>query len=111
MFERGLDSERVFGHHAAMGRTSVRRRIASAALVVGALAVAVPAAAGATRVGPASPPGVRYVVQPGDTVWGIAVALHPDADPREVADAIVSASSLDGAAIVPGQVLLVPARG
>ena len=68
---------------------------------------------------PAELPGV-YIVQPGDTLWDIAVAIAPGADPRglvhELADAaggstlepgqqivIDASSSADGAALEPGR--------
>jgi hypothetical protein len=47
---------------------------------------------------------VTYVVQPGDTVWSIADALAPEADPRPLVDAIVEANG--GAGLVVGQRLV-----
>jgi LysM domain len=43
-------------------------------------------------VGPVSEPGTVYVVQPGDTLWSIAEAIAPDADPRPVVDALREAN-------------------
>jgi LysM repeat protein len=34
---------------------------------------------------------IVYVVQPGDTVWGIARSVEPDDDPRRTVDAILAA--------------------
>ncbi|SEP14901.1 LysM peptidoglycan-binding domain-containing protein [Trujillonella endophytica] len=49
------------------------------------------------------------VVQPGDTVWSIAASVAgPEADVRTVVDAIERLNDLEGATIVPGQVLEVP---
>ena len=44
---------------------------------------------------------VSVVVAPGDTVWSIASAVAPDADPRPIVDAIVAANG--GPALVAGQ--------
>jgi hypothetical protein len=43
---------------------------------------------------PAQPPAVgqTYVVKPGDTLWSIAAAIAPDADPRPVVDALREAN-------------------
>ena len=49
-------------------------------------------------------PGV-YVVQPGDTLWGIARALAPDRDPRAVVHEL--ADSAGGAALQPGQRIVI----
>ena len=47
---------------------------------------------------------VTYVVEPGDTVWSIAEALAPGADPRPLVDAIVDANG--GARLDVGQRLV-----
>ena len=49
------------------------------------------------------------VVQPGDTVWSIAGEVTgADQDVRTVVDAIEELNDLEGAALVPGQVLELP---
>ena len=50
----------------------------------------------------------QVVVQPGQTLWSIAAAAQPGADPRLVIPQIVSANSLAGATIYPGEQLWVP---
>jgi LysM repeat protein len=49
-----------------------------------------------------------YVVQPGDTVWSIAVGAAGGADPRDVVDAIAVRNGIDAGAVVPGQALVIP---
>ena len=57
-----------------------------------------------TLAAPGRGPSVtRYVVHSGDTLWSAAHHLAPDADPREVVDALTDARG-DGA-LMPGEVL------
>ena len=58
------------------------------------------------RSSDASGPERRYVVQRYDTLWSIAARGY--ADPREGIWEIEQRNGLDGAAIVPGQVLVLP---
>ena len=51
---------------------------------------------------------LRVVVQPGQTLWSIAVRAEPTADPRVVVQQIIDANSLASPAIEPGEVLRVP---
>ena len=48
------------------------------------------------------------VVQSGDTLWSIASALGGDGDVRAVIDEIQRINHLDGAPLVPGQILQLP---
>lgn len=50
--------------------------------------------------------GYAYVVRPGDTLWSIAARLDPSGDPRPLVDRL--AGELHGAALQPGEVLVVP---
>jgi hypothetical protein len=50
----------------------------------------------------------RIVVQPGQTLWSIAVRADPHADPRLVVQQIMVANSLPGGSLRAGQRLLVP---
>ena len=72
--------------------------------VVAALAVFLWAAF--ARSSDASGPERRYVVRPADTLWSIAATRY--ADPREGVWEIRERNGLDGALIVPGQVLVLP---
>jgi nucleoid-associated protein YgaU len=119
MFERTLDSERVFGHHEGMGRTCVRRRRRIAAAMVSVAVGVVLSAPVAGAFGRHQQPadvGVRpakrweqvYVVRAGDTVWSIAERAAGGADPRVWVDAIALRNGIDAGAVVPGQALILP---
>jgi hypothetical protein len=119
MFEPGLDSEHLFGHHRGMSRTRVRRRrrIAAAmvSVVVGVVLGAPVAGALSRHPEPANAkvlPAKRweqvYVVRVGDTVWSIAESMARGADPRAVVDAIAVRNGIDAGAVVPGQALVIP---
>ncbi len=51
------------------------------------------------------------VVQPGESLWGIAQEIAPGADPRQVVTSIRELNGLTDAPVVPGQSLVVPAFG
>jgi hypothetical protein len=50
----------------------------------------------------------QIVVRPGQTLWSIAAAAEPTADPRTVVQEIMTANALGGAGITAGQLLWVP---
>ena len=52
--------------------------------------------------------GSSVIVQSGDTLWSIATSLGADGDVRGLVDEIQRLNDLDGAALVPGQVLKLP---
>ena len=53
----------------------------------------------------------HVVVQPGDTLWGIAVATAPaGVDPREQVARLRALNHLEGAHLDPWAVVLLPAR-
>jgi Tfp pilus assembly protein FimV len=114
MFERSLDTERLFEHDTTMHRTYVRRRRTLA--IVGTALVAVlmsPLAATAVRPGDASTPvpvaTQTVVVQPGDTLWSIAQRVRPAVDPRETIAWIQDANDVDAGGLEAGRSLVVPA--
>lgn len=52
-------------------------------------------------------PEQRYRVQPGDTLWAIAVDGYAG-DPREAVWRIRDRNDLSGVTLVPGQLLILP---
>jgi hypothetical protein len=52
---------------------------------------------------------VTVTVQPGESLWGIAAAVVPDRDARDVVADIVQLNNLSAGAVFPGQQLFVPA--
>ena len=51
---------------------------------------------------------VTHVVAPGDTLWSIARAAHPGADPRAYVQRIVELNSLATSDVHVGQVIALP---
>jgi len=93
-----------------MARTyAVRRAVALLAFAMAACAV-VMLAIGLVRAVqvPAAAVGVpmSYVVEPGDTLWGIARGFDLDVDIRIVVDELAAANG--GSTIRPGQRLAIP---
>lgn len=78
------------------------------AALAGAWAGPVAEAVGSREPSPVATSG--YVVRAGDTLWSIAVGMVHDEDPRPLVDAIADANELDPGALIPGQVLVMPAR-
>jgi len=74
------------------------------------LAVASSAQAAGHNVpsGPTEHSVTRIVVQPGQTLWSIALQADPQADPRLVVQQIMTANALPSASVTAGQRLLVP---
>jgi LysM repeat protein len=60
------------------------------------------------RAGQSAGPERRYAVQPGDTLWAIALREY-GGDPREAVWEIRQRNGLDGTTVQPGQVLVLPA--
>ena len=99
-------------------RLTRRGRVVVATLVVAiiagiALAVAMLAAGGAQAANHGQPragyQGMHeIVVKPGQTLWSIASAAEPGADPRDVVQQIMTVNAMTGTTISAGQLLWVP---
>lgn len=76
--------------------------------LVGAIVVpaskAIPASNGRPK------PVITHVVRSGETLWGIARALHPHEDPRAGVEALLRLNRLASPGIRAGQILHLPAR-
>ncbi len=100
-------------------RLTRRGRVVAAgasALVIGAVSTVLATAAQAAHTGQAGQAGQagpgRYAakveVRPGQSLWSLAEAYDPDADPRLVVQQIQQLNSLAGDQVQPGEVLWVP---
>jgi hypothetical protein len=120
---RGAAAGSLAAGHRAAGRSGVRLtrrgRLVVAWLAIGVSAAAVAliwlAAAGGAAASDRGLPSravyqglTQVVVQPGQTLWSIASAAEPSADPRLVIQQIVQANALGGATVHAGQLLWVP---
>jgi hypothetical protein len=85
------------------------------AIAAVALAVGLAAAGGADAANHGQPragyQGMHeIVVRPGQTLWSIASAVEPGADPRVVVPEIMTANAMASTTISAGQLLWVPGR-
>lgn len=49
------------------------------------------------------------LVEPGDTLWSIALEVAPASDPRDVVDEIVRLNALGSSSVIAGQSIAIPA--
>ncbi|MCR2794411.1 LysM peptidoglycan-binding domain-containing protein [Microbacterium sp. zg.Y625] len=78
---------------------------------VAVVAVAVLSGGGALATVADSAPAGSFetvTVAPGESLWGIAEEVAPQADPRDVIDAIVRLNALETSAVAAGQRLSIP---
>ena len=92
-----------------------RRVLASAvalpvAVALGAALLGGGAALASRDAGAGSDSFETVTVSAGDSLWGIAVEIAPQADPRDVVDEIVRLNALGGVEVVAGQSLAIPAQ-
>ena len=94
-------------------RITRRGRLVLGALLAGPVAVALaisafsgsPAQAGST----ASTASFEYItVASGETLWDLAGWIAPEADPRDVVNALTELNQLGSTAVQPGQRLAIP---
>ena len=111
--DRSDRPDRIAPRRTAPARPEVyrRRRLVVVALILG-LGLGLMSfgrQAGANRTAEAeAADAVTIVVEPGDTIWGIARTLAPGADPRPMADSLADLAG--GTELQPGQRIVVPAR-
>ena len=94
-------------------RLTLRGRVVVAgasALAISALSIALATAAQASHAGQAAPGryAAKVEVRPGQSLWSLAEAYDPDADPRLVIQQIQQLNSMAGDQLQPGEVLWVP---
>lgn len=56
----------------------------------------------------ADAPPQNVTIQTGETLWRIAVRIHPNKDPRKVIEDIRRVNSLETLNVMPGQAIIVP---
>jgi len=94
-------------------RLTRRGRVVAAgasALAVGALSMVLATGAQASHAGQAAPGryAAKVEVRAGQSLWSLAEAYDPDADPRLVVQQIQQLNSMAGDELQPGEVLWVP---
>lgn len=102
--------------HPAPMRITRRGRLLVSCLIAGlavGMFMAGRAHAGAASSDPAAQPPAApvasVVVQPGDTLWGLAAQMAPREDPRRTVEVLRQLNGLDGGQLTAGQTLKVPA--
>ena len=92
------------------GRVVVTVLLAVLALVAVGLTAAARAQAASSGISAAALKHsmTRVIVQPGQTLWGIALRADPGADPGMIVQEIVDINALPGIVLQPGQELWVP---
>ena len=105
--------------HEAARRTRLRltvrgrRVLAVVSSLPAVIAVSVVMFSGGGAVASAESPSAgrtfhTVTVLPGDTLWSIAGEIAPDADPRDVVDAVMSLNAMSSARLDIGQTIAVP---
>lgn len=121
---RGEHGSGTGGQHGGDGAWSAQAAAAVALLILGSLLLAVAGwwrAEGTTDAasampapsdGPAAGVAARVVVQPGDTLWTLAVRYGPPGeDPRRLVWELAEVNGLDpGAVLLPARGLRLPSR-
>ena len=99
------------------GRLRITRRGRAVLTAVVALPLAAAAvfggigAVGATATDTHASATFSYVtVAPGESLWQLAQQIAPNADPRDVVEAITNLNALSSGVVQPGQRLAIPAQ-
>ncbi len=93
------------------GRRVLAAAAALPAVLVLSLAIIGGGAALASRdAGAPADSFTTITVSSGESLWSIAQEVAPNADPRDVVDAIVRLNALDGVTIAAGQRLAIPSE-
>jgi LysM domain len=82
--------------------------IATIAITVASMTISGAQAANHGRPGAGYAGMHQVVVQPGQTLWSIAVRAEPAADPRQVVAQIMTANGMTSSAVQAGELLWVP---
>ena len=101
---------RVGGHGGGV-RLTRRGRLAVVLAVLGLLVLGFSATGHVASQAASSAPAQHartVTVQPGESLWAVAVRIAPHADPRLVVQRIAEINHLAGAAVSAGQQLVVP---
>lgn len=83
------------------------RRLGAVFLLAGAILIPGIRAVSARQERPA--PTVRYVVRPGETLWGIAGRISDSGDTRKAVYLLIELNHLRSPAVLAGQVIRLPA--
>lgn len=114
---RGVRSAQPALRLTRRGRTVVVVLVAALLLVAFSLGRVAPSASTTAPSPPWGQSGARpapadparsLVVRRGDTLWGIASAAAPSADPRVTVEQIIDLNRLSGPAVRVGQTLILP---
>lgn len=76
-----------------------------------AVSIAIVSGGGAVASAEREPSGVTFetvTALPGDTLWSIAGDIAPEADPRDVVDAIMRLNAMSSARLDIGQIIALP---
>ena len=96
----------------ARGRRALALLAALPAIVAVGVAVVIGGSSALASRDDGAPAGSfeTVAVAAGDSLWSIAQEIAPQADPRDVVDAIVRLNALDGVTVSAGQQLAIPAE-
>jgi nucleoid-associated protein YgaU len=89
-------------------RLTRRGRVVVILLAVALLTLTASVARVASSASPPPRPARVHVVAPGETLWQIALSVHPGGDPRVEVAKLIAVNHLPTASLVPGQAIRLP---